>query len=144
MQWNCFFVSFVLFFFFFVFSEKIKFKKSVYMATFWPKKNPKMCIYGSILTPKKNPNVYMAAFWPKKPTKIDIYGSLLTPKKKPKCVYMAPFWPPKKNPNSFSPAVGCVKNPGFSQKIFACGGLKIIQSKLSKPPTVFCYFYMSW
>ena len=26
---------------------------------------------------------------------------------------------------------------------FACGGLKIIQSKLSKPPTVFCYFYMS-
>jgi hypothetical protein len=23
---------------------------------------------------------------------------------------------------------------------FACGGLKIIQSKLSKPPTVFCYF----
>ena len=76
-------------FFFFSFFRKKLNSRNVYI---WQHFDPK--------------NVYMWQYFdPEKSPKICIYGSIFTPKKNTKCVYMAPFLPPK--------------NPNF----FACGGL---------------------
>ena len=64
--------------------------------------------------------VYMASFDFKKQQMFFVCGGLYK-----KCVYIAPFSPPQKT-QFFPPAPGCVKNPLFSHKNFACGGPKLM------------------